>query len=58
MVAGIDDGDGRTRDAVRHVNDAIWEHHDMSPTDIRTRLLELAQERLAAEQAGLTADPA
>jgi hypothetical protein len=30
----------------------------MSPTQIRIRLLELAQERLAAEQAGLTADPA
>jgi hypothetical protein len=30
----------------------------MSPVEIRARLLELARERVAAEEAGLTADPA
>jgi hypothetical protein len=30
----------------------------MSPVEIRAHLLDLAQERVAAEQAGLTADPA
>jgi hypothetical protein len=34
--------------------------HDwhMSPIEIRVRLLELAEERIAAEHFGLTADPA
>lgn len=30
----------------------------MSPVEIRARLLELAQERIDAEHVGLTADPA
>jgi hypothetical protein len=30
----------------------------MSPVEIRIHLLELAQERMAAEHVGLTADPA
>jgi hypothetical protein len=30
----------------------------MSPVEIRARLAELADERIAAEHAGLTADPA
>ena len=30
----------------------------MSPTDIRAHLFELSQERVAAERAGLSADPA
>jgi hypothetical protein len=34
------------------------EEHDMSPVEIRARLLELAQERIAAEEAGLTEDAA
>lgn len=36
----------------------LGDHRAMSPVEIRTRLLELAQERFAAEDAGLTADPA
>jgi hypothetical protein len=41
----------------QHRVEALKEHH-MSPVEIRSHLLELAQERMAAEHVGLTADPA
>jgi hypothetical protein len=40
-----------------HRVEAPKEHH-MSPVEIRARLFDLAQERIAAEEVGLTADPA
>jgi hypothetical protein len=59
MVAGVDDSEPRKRHGShdKHRVEALKEYH-MSPVEIRAHLLELAHERVAAEDFGLTADPA